>query len=209
MNVREAYSQWSSTYDQDRNLTRDLDRVITADSLAKFRCRSVLEIGCGTGKNTKVLAGFGEQVYSLDFSLKMIEQARVKVQIANVAFAVADITTSWPLGDSSFDLISCNLVLEHVEDLAFIFAEAARVLMKSGRFFICELHPFRQYRGVRANFQRDGAIIEVDAYVHHLSDFTWAAASAGLSLTDLREWWHQEDDGKPPRLVSFMFEKQS
>jgi malonyl-CoA O-methyltransferase len=128
--------------------------------------------------------------------------------MANVAFAVADITTGWPFGDCSFDLISCNLVLEHVEDLAFIFAEAARVLMKSGRLFICELHPFRQYRGVHANFERDAVVTEVDAYVHHLSDFTSAATDHGLSLTDLREWWHQEDEGKPPRLVSFIFENR-
>jgi ubiquinone/menaquinone biosynthesis C-methylase UbiE len=209
MNVREAYSQWSATYDQDRNLTRDLDQVVTRNALANLSFKSVLEIGCGTGKNTNVLAGAGEQVCSLDFSIDMIAKARVKVRMANVAFAVADITTSWPCRDRAFDLVSCNLVLEHVENLAFIFAEAARVLIKGGRFFICELHPFRQYRGVRANFQREEVTTEVDAFVHHLSDFTGAANENGLSMTEIREWWHEDDEGKPPRLVSFMFEKRS
>jgi protein-L-isoaspartate O-methyltransferase len=35
----------------------------------------VLEIGCGTGKNTSVLAQIGEKVLALDFSENMIEKA--------------------------------------------------------------------------------------------------------------------------------------
>ena len=39
---------------------------------------------------------------------------------------------------------------------SFIFSEASRVLADAGRFFICELHPFRHYQGCQANFQRGG-----------------------------------------------------
>ncbi|HKP35217.1 MAG TPA: methyltransferase domain-containing protein, partial [Pyrinomonadaceae bacterium] len=110
--------------------------------------------------------------------------------------------------DNSFDLIVCNLVLEHIRDLSFIFSEASRVLMKGGRFFVCELHPFRQYQGTVARFQRTETT-EITAFVHHLTDFTDAANASGLSLKSMKEWWHEEDTDKPPRLVSFMFEKKS
>jgi hypothetical protein len=26
-------------------------------------------------------------------------------------------------------------------------------------------------------------------------------------LKTLQEWWHEKDEGKPPRLVSFLFER--
>jgi malonyl-CoA O-methyltransferase len=206
--VQEAYTDWSATYDQDRNLTRDLDQSVTRKTLENLRCKSILEIGCGTGKNTALLARIGERVSALDFSAGMIEKAREKSSFANVTFQVADITERWPCEDQSVDLIVCNLVLEHVRDLSFIFAEALRTLIDGGHVFICELHPFRQYLGTQPKFQRDLQTTEIPAFVHHLSDFIDTAACHKLSLVSMKEWWHQEDEDKPPRLVSFMFEKR-
>jgi len=207
--TREAYSHWSSTYDQDRNLTRDLDQRVTKNTLANLHFKSVLEIGCGTGKNTSLLAEIGEHVWAFDFSAGMLEKAKQKVRAGNVSFMVTDLTEKWPCKDQTMDLIACNLVLEHIRDLTFVFGEASRVLVKGGRFFVCELHPFRQYQGTKANFQRHQQTTEIEAFVHHLSDFTGAAADNGLSLAGMKEWWHEEDQDKPPRLVSFMFEKPS
>ena len=207
MNVQQAYSEWASTYDSDRNLTRDLDQTVTREALQDLQPSSVLEIGCGTGKNTALLASIAKEVLALDFSATMIQQARDKSVFDNVTFTIADINERWPCRDLSVDLIACNLVLEHVEHLSFIFAEAARVLNGGGRFFINELHPFRQYQGVQAHFTRNDAVTEIPAFVHHISDFIAAAAETNLSLAKLQEFWHAEDKGKPPRLISFMFEK--
>jgi hypothetical protein len=96
-------------------------------------------------------------------------------------------------------------VLEHIRDLSFIFAEASRVLVQTGRFFVSELHPFRQYQGTQATFQRNQQTTQIPAFVHHISDFIDAAEANNLELTSMREWWHPEDQNKPPRLVSFMF----
>lgn len=207
MKIQQAYNHWAATYDQDRNLTRDLDQQITRDTLGKLRFKSILEIGCGTGKNTNLFAKIGEAVHALDFSRAMIEQARLKSSFDNVTFTVADINRPWPCKDRSVDLISCNLVLEHIADLSFIFAEAARILVNGGEFFVSELHPFRQYQGVVARFGRPDQRIEIPAFVHHISDFLNAAASQNLSLAELKEWRHEEDRNKPPRLVSFLFTK--
>jgi ubiquinone/menaquinone biosynthesis C-methylase UbiE len=207
MRVQQAYADWSSTYDQDRNLTRDLDQQVTSSRLGDLRFKSILEIGCGTGKNTALLANLGKRVHALDFSEAMIELARQKSSFDNVKFSLADINLRWPQEDQSADLITCNLVLEHISDLSFIFAEAARVLTEGGQFFVSELHPFRQYEGVQAHFKRDGETIEIPAFVHHISDFLGAAARQNLSLSELKEWWHEEDQNKSPRLISFMFVK--
>jgi malonyl-CoA O-methyltransferase len=207
MNIQQSYTEWSTTYDQDRNLTRDLDEIVTKDTLVNLHCRSVLEIGCGTGKNTTLLSGIGEQVIALDFSEGMLDRARRKLTLDNVTFAVADITQPWPCRDQSIELISCNLVLEHVSDLSFIFAQAVRVLRQPGLFFVSELHPFRQYQGTQARFLRDQETNQIPAFIHHISDFIDAAAANNLKLSLIKEWWHQEDQNKSPRLVSFMFQK--
>jgi ubiquinone/menaquinone biosynthesis C-methylase UbiE len=209
MNIQDAYTDWSITYDSDRNLTRDLDQVVTKASLANRRYHTILEVGCGTGKNTFLLAQLSERVYALDLSVGMLAQAKQKIQSNHILFAVADLTKAWPCKTESVDLVVCNLVLEHVPDLSIIFSEAQRALVMGGQFFVSELHPFRQYQGTRANFQREQQTIEIPAFVHHLSDFTECAAQNGLSVNGFREWWHEADQNKLPRLVSFMFEKRS
>jgi ubiquinone/menaquinone biosynthesis C-methylase UbiE len=181
--------------------------VVTRKTLAHRRCQSILEIGCGTGKNTALLSDIGERVLALDFSHAMINRAREKLSLDHVTFAVADLTYSWPCDDQSVDLIVCNLVLEHIGDLSFIFSEAFRALMAGGHFFICELHPFRQYQGIKANFKRDQGTTVIPAFVHHISEFIRAAQSNKLTIESFNEWWHEDDQDKLPRLVSFLFKK--
>jgi len=207
VSIQTAYNDWAATYDLDRNLTRDLDQVVTRKILAHRRCRSILETGCGTGKNTILLAEIGERVLALDFSEPMIEQAKEKISLDHVTFAVADLTCSWPCDDQSVDLIVCNLVLEHISDLPLIFSEAFRALAVGGEFFICELHPFRQYQGIKANFKREQQTTVIPAFVHHISEFIHTAHTKGLTIESFNEWWHGDDQDKLPRLVSFVFKK--
>lgn len=207
MHIQKAYNSWSASYDSDENRTRDLDEVVTEKTLANSHYKSILELGCGTGKNTIFLSQIGENVHAIDFSEGMISLARKNVKSSNVTFSLADITYPWHYDNSSADLVVCNLVLEHVENLAFIFSEAFGVLTDGGHFFISELHPFRQYQGMQANFQTAHRRIEIQAFVHHVSDFLDAAESSGFRLKEFREWWHETDENKLPRLVSFMFKK--
>ena len=207
--IQRAYCQWSETYDSDRNRTRDLDQMVTRETLARLHFKSIVELGCGTGKNTALCAQIGDLVCALDFSEGMIARAKEKVPSGNVTFALTDLIQPWPREDRSADLVVCNLVLEHIQDISFTFSEASRVLVEGGRFFISELHPFRQYQGTQANFRRDQETIGIQAFVHNISDFTGAAENNGFALKQIKEWWHEEDGGKPPRLVSFMFEKPS
>lgn len=211
--IQAAYSEWASTYDHDRNLTRDLDAEITRAELHDLRPDTVVELGCGTGKNTVFYAELAPRVEALDFSAGMLAQARTKVHAHHVHFTQTDLTQAWPIPPAHADLIAGNLVLEHIADLGHIFSEAARVLQPGGLLFLCELHPYRQYAGKQARYNQDQATIEIPAWLHHTSEFTEAASAHGFILRRLREWWHDEDRAapapKPPRLISFLFERAS
>lgn len=207
MDIQSAYNKWSSTYDEDTNLTRDLDAIVMKKNFSHLKFNTILEIGCGTGKNTELLSEIAKKVYAIDFSEGMINKAKEKIKLNDVTFTQADITLKWPIEINSVDLVTCNLILEHIENLDFIFSEANRCVNKQGKFFISELHPFRQYEGTKANFNQDGRTTEINAFVHHISDFLDTAGKNGFRLTELKELWHEKDQNKPPRLATFLFEK--
>ena len=207
MNIRDAYNDWSLTYDNDHNRTRDLDERVLQENFSGYSGGTTLELGCGTGKNTRFLSQISDHVLAFDFSIGMLLNAKDKVTASNVIFSLANLMHPWPISTASVDWIICDLVLEHISDLSQIYSEAFRCLRMGGHFFISELHPFRQYQGTKANFSNASGPIEIQAFVHHISDFLGAGKSNGLALEDLQEWWHPEDQNKPPRIISFRFIK--
>jgi malonyl-CoA O-methyltransferase len=208
MSIQSAYNNWSSSYDSDNNLTRDLDALILRNEFANTKFDFVLEAGCGTGKNTVFFSEIADKVYAIDFSERMISKAKEKVKSKNVVFIQSDITHKWPIKNNLIELVTCNLILEHIENLEFIFSEANRCLKEKGKFFISELYPFRQYDGKKATFLNEGKSAEIDAFVHHISDFTNAAINNGFKLLKFNEFWHELDKNKLPRILSLLFIKE-
>ena len=205
--VAAAYDRWSAIYDADVNATRDLDAVILRRAPLRLEGKRVLELGCGTGKNTEWLVRESAHVTAFDFSPGMLARARERIRVPHVRFAEHDIRERLPLEDSTIDVVVGNLVLEHVEDLAPVFAEVARVLTNGGQLFFCELHPYRQLRGGQAHFAdpSTGDRIAVTAYRHTTSEYVNATIAAGLVLVELGEW-SDESAGPdaPPRLLSVL-----
>ena len=208
MSIVEAYNQWAHQYDSNENKTRDLDRVATQKTLEKYAFKKVLELGCGTGKNTAWLLEQGAEVIGVDFSEGMLEKARGKIQSYKVTFIQADITKEWPAEIPPVDLATCSLTLEHIADLDFVFQQAYQKIQSGGYFFICELHPFKQYVGSKARYDTAEGVRELEVYVHHISAFLQAAKQSGFSLVDLEEWFDEpREEQTPPRLLSLVFRK--
>lgn len=201
-----SYNNWAASYDTMENKTRDLEAEVLRNTFLNPHYGNILELGCGTGKNTGWLSEKADFVTAIDLSSKMIARAREKVRVENVSFVEADITMDWPVKPGWANLVTCSLVLEHIENLDLIFAEAARALKRNGKFYICELHPGRQYGGSRANFMTEEGIQTPPAYTHHLSDFLDAAKSNKFTLLDLNEHFDDNDKTKVPRLLSLVFE---
>ena len=209
--VAGAYDRWAASYDADRNATRDLDAEVVRGAPLAIAGHDVLELGCGTGKNTAWLAERARSVVALDFSEGMLARARERVGAAHVRFVRHDVRAPWPVPDASADVVVGNLVLEHVADLAPVYAEAARVLRpRGGQLFLCELHPYRQWRGGQAQFTdaATGESVRVTAHVHTVSEYVNGGLDAGLTLRHLGEWLEAgAPAGAVPRLVSVRFER--
>ncbi len=209
MAIDRAYDRWAASYDHDVNRTRDLDAEVTRRLHASRRVAVAVEAGCGTGKNTGFFAERATLLHALDFSPAMLAAARAKHTAAHIRFAEQDLAAPWALPDATADLVSFNLVLEHLADLRSVFREAARVARAGALLAVSELHPARQYRGGQAHFTAaDGEEVRVPAFVHHVSEFLDAAEAAGLRLERLEEWWHEADAGAPPRLLTLQFRRQ-
>lgn len=199
--VRDAYDRWAATYDTDPNRTRDLDgRLLRAVDLPWERL-DVVEIGCGTGKNSGWLIGRCRSLVGLDLSPGMLARARERVPGAT--FIEADLTRPWPLPDGCADLVLADLVLEHVGDLGAVYREAARVLRAGGRLRISELHPYRQLRGSQAHFVDGDERVDVAAVRHSVSEYVNEALAAGFALTAISE--DADGDEPLPRLLIATF----
>jgi malonyl-CoA O-methyltransferase len=208
--VARAYDRWAASYDDDRNATRDLDAAVVRRAPLRLAGRDVLEIGCGTGKNSEWLALHARRLLALDFSAGMLAAARRRVPAPHARFVEHDVRTPWPLGAGEVDAVVGNLVLEHVEELAPIYAEAARVLRPGGQLFLCELHPTRQLLGGQAHFTdaASGATVHVPAFRHSTSEYVNAALEAGFALRALGEWLEPDAPANaPPRLLSLLLER--
>lgn len=205
--VAEAYDRWSATYDADHNATRDLDALVLRRAALPVAGAAVLELGCGTGKNTRWLAA-AASVHAIDFSAGMLERAQAAIPDAHVRFERHDISEPWPVTANSIDVVIGNLVLEHLRDLSPVFASAARALRPNGLLYLCELHPYRQLRGGQAHFKRGDETIHVPAFVHTVSEYVNGGVSAGLTLVQLGEWLEEGAvEGAPPRLLSVTFRR--
>jgi len=181
-----------------------LDHIVTTRTLKDVHFGAGLEIGCGTGKNTLFYATICDTLISVDFSESMIEKAKIKLrERKNVQFNTMDITIPWSYPDASFDIVSCNLLLDHIQNIDFVFMEAFRVLKTGGKFFLCEYHPFRQYQQKAARIGGSKGGEHILSYRHDISQFLTTALKTHLSLEKIEEHWLEEDQF--PRLVSFLF----
>lgn len=207
MNINDSYNAWASSYDAVENKTRDLEAIVLRESFRNPHYGNILELGCGTGKNTGWLANKADHVKALDFSAAMIDRAQAKIEADNVTFSQTDISQDWPVKAGWSNLITCSLVLEHINDLDFIFREAARVLKRMGKFYICELHPYRQYQGKQARFETEEGLHKLEAFTHHITDYLGAARKAHFHLIDLNEYFDTPSREDTPRLISLVFQK--
>ncbi|MGH9480911.1 MAG: methyltransferase domain-containing protein [Terriglobales bacterium] len=114
--------------DERTQVVRDLVQRVTA-RLDPARVRRIVDLGCGPGNSTAVLARQWPhaELTGLDFSEEMLAAARARYP--EISFSAADIV-AWAVGEAAaFDLVFSNSALHwvpaHVNLLPRLFARVA------------------------------------------------------------------------------------
>ena len=199
------YNAWAFQYDDNINLTRDLDKIVTKKSLVNYNFSNVLELGCGSGKNTEWLITRANKLVGLDFSKSMLDIARKKIISQKATFIETDLNKKWEISNNSFDIATVNLTLEHIDKMDHIFSSLFMKLIRGGKCFVCEIHPKKQLTGSKARFEINRTEIILDVFQHSEEDYIQSAEKAGFKLLTKKDWYDNEND--IPRLISFLFEK--
>src|SRR3954468_7215490 len=115
----------------------DLDNLLRATEIEVRPTDRVVEIGCGVGRLTRVLAERADSVKALDLSAEMLEQARGhNGSLANVEWVHGDGVSLAGIPDGDADLVVSHVVFQHIPDPAITLGyvrEMGRVLKHGGR----------------------------------------------------------------------------
>jgi ubiquinone/menaquinone biosynthesis C-methylase UbiE len=96
----------------------------------------VLEIGCGDGEFTKLVAKLNSHVIATDITPTVIKRAKARLHLKNVRFMVDD-SEKLSFPTKTFDLVCGVSILHHI-DTRKALEESFRVLKKGGRLFFTE-----------------------------------------------------------------------
>jgi O-antigen biosynthesis protein len=100
------------------------------------RGKVVLDLACGDGYGSALMARTAERVTGIDIDDETVESARAHyARLANVDFRTGD-AHSIDIPDASIDLVVAFEMIEHVTDPAQVLSEISRVLRSDGIMII-------------------------------------------------------------------------
>lgn len=113
-----------------------LDRELASRSRYEFAARyvegkQVLDIGCGEGYGSAMLAEKAAHVVGTDSSEEVVEYAAAKYPLPNLEYRRMP-AEKHAFPDGSFDVVVCLELIEHVENYVAVMAEMRRLLKPGG-----------------------------------------------------------------------------
>ncbi|MEQ8186609.1 MAG: methyltransferase domain-containing protein [Candidatus Eremiobacterota bacterium] len=192
MDTASGYDRWAPVYEKDGNPMVNLDELVFSEEFTfNVKGKSVIDLGCGTGRHSIKFAEKGASVTALDISSGMLKEALEKKGSEKVKFICHDLSDKLPVPDENFDFVISSLVLEHIENLLCFFKETKRVCKKKGKIFITAMHPSMMLLDVQANFKdpATGEEIRPKGYPNQMSDFVNAIIKSGLKIESFKEYF--------------------
>lgn len=145
MNVFDHYAECYDELYQDKDYQAEADFIVQLLTRHGVSEGPVLELGCGTGAYTSLLAKHYYPIVGIDLSLGMLAQAKMKLEhlpdrlLTKIHFQHGDIRTI-RLGRKFNSVLAMFHVMSYQEtnrDLARAFKTASRHL-SSGGLFVCD-----------------------------------------------------------------------
>lgn len=161
------------TFYQELSLHYDEIFAVTAAEMGFIKDRlkgrkSLLDVGCGTGNKTELLAEDGRRIVGLDLDPGMVEQARARHGGPGLEYQVGDMTTfGRDFPPAAFDALVClGNTLVHLTEagqLEAFMAQAAAALSPGGLMVIQILN----YDHIINDQVRELPLIEAGPVVFH------------------------------------------
>lgn len=141
---RAIRAQYPESYEfEARYVEHELSHIgqMFAASLCPVEGMQVLEFGCNIGATSIVLAHYGARVTAVDINPACLETSRLNARrygITAIRFELAHEGLPLPFADKTFQMVTCNSVLEYVrpELLAGVQRELGRVLKPGGLMLV-------------------------------------------------------------------------
>jgi 2-polyprenyl-6-hydroxyphenyl methylase/3-demethylubiquinone-9 3-methyltransferase len=117
-------------------------RLDWIDRLAPLSGKSALDVGCGGGILAEAMARRGARVRGIDLSDKALKVAQLhslesRVAVDYEAVSAEDLASRSP---SSYDVVTCMELLEHVPDPASTVRACAQLARPGGRVFFSTIN---------------------------------------------------------------------
>ena len=181
--VAASFSRAAASYDSVAVLQRD----VGVDLLARLPVQLVpqrwLDLGCGTGHFSRVLAARFPQAEGLamDLAEGMLQHAR---PLGGAQRFVAGDAERLPLRDGSLDLIYTSLAVQWCADFGAVLAEAHRVLRAGGVLAFSSLC-VGTLQELRDSWQAVDGFVHVNRF-RRFTDYQQLCADSELSTLSLQ-----------------------
>lgn len=144
-----ATEAWVDFVRNGKDWTRDeLNNPAMFKMLGDIHGKRILDLCCGEGYNTRIMARKGAKVTGIDFSKKMIKSAieAEKDDGLGIDYYVSDACNLGTLKNNSFDIVTGFNALQDIEKYEDAVSEVSRVIKKCGRFVFVIPHPCFEVR---------------------------------------------------------------
>ena len=140
----DASESWVDFVRQGKDFCRDkMNNPATFRLIGNVKGQRALDLACGEGYNTRMLARNGAKVTGVDFSMKLVELARIEEtrEKLGIDYQVSDVADLSEFPSNHFDVVTCFMALMDIKNYGETVSEVSRVLKNMGRFVFSIPHP--------------------------------------------------------------------
>ena len=102
------------------------------------RAGRAVDLGCGTGVHTRLLATRFSEVLAVDISQPMLKQARAAGLRSNIRYEQRDLIDVGPEDDGRFDTVLSTFALHHLHDLETALDHLGRLVRPGGQLLVVD-----------------------------------------------------------------------
>ena len=194
--------------------------------IGKYNLSNVLDVGCGVGALTKVVARFAEKITGIDISSTSIEIAKKENKLDNIDYLVLNAENLKK--SEEYSMVFSNMVLMNMPDIKLAIKSIYNAMRTDGKFIFTITHPsfwpiyweyykehkfkYIQTLEVEREFQTQNQKYEgkvtrhfhrpIEYYINNLT-------SIGFKIVNLFELSDQDEEFWYPRFMMIVVEKSA